>query len=554
MVKRKGKLLVIAGVLTTIGLLLASCGPAEQPAAEQPATGQPATEQPTTGQPTTGQPTGGPKGEVTVALTISGFRTMLDQTTCSSASGTPIKMLLFDSLVFIDSNAKLQPALAESWKIADDWSKVDFTIRQGVKWSNGDPVTAKDIKFTLDKFMEPTSFYNYTGDFTKYVKEVKVVDDYHVSFLLNAPFPVIFDRLNDTGGMVPKDYYEKMGAKEFAAKPVGAGPFKAIDFKQDQWLNVEAVPNHYRKTPILAKVHIVYVPEPTTQVAMLKTGEVDMIAVEAPAIPDVTSDPRLRLTRVDYYSQTSVCFHDMMNPKEGSPFLDLRVRQAVSLAVDRVTVCKKVFYDAYIPGSQFLAPYNAGYDTNLPVLPYDPVKAKQLLAEAGYPSGFDTTLTYSLASKTQNEVVSAYLREAGIRAKLVPMESGSYSTKRQVSAKDPQAAVALRGLTLHSVPTYNGITHSGAAVQSQMAGGSLQSAGLTNPRVAALIDESMKYKEGDPKLAEVAKKFNELALAELWHAPLWVVNSPWGLGPKIDSVVWKPGRNLAILFEYMTVK
>ncbi|MFH0768439.1 MAG: ABC transporter substrate-binding protein [Chloroflexota bacterium] len=555
MVKRKGKLLVIAGVLTIIGLLLASCGPAaEQPAAEQPTTGQPTTEQPTTGQPTTGQPTtGGPKGEFTVALTDMQFRNALDPLTILNASGCPIKMLLFDSLVCIDSNAKLLPALAESWKIADDWSKIDFTLRQGVKWSNGDPFTAKDVKFTIDKFTAKDSMYHYSGDFKKSIKEVVVVDDYHVTFFLSAPFPVIFDRLNDTGGMVPKDYYEKMGQQGFAAKPVGAGPFKIIDFKDGQFINVEAVVNHYRKTPYVEKVHLVFVTEAMTQLAMLKTGEVDMINANVEQIPDVQKDSRLKIYPVNYSSQQAICFHDLRYP-ETTQWTDLRVRQAASVAIDRVTICKKVFYDVYLPSSQFLAPFNLGYDPTLPVLPYDPVKAKQLLADAGYPNGFETTLTFS-GSTTQPQIVSAYLGDVGIRVKLKAVESATLSTLRSTSYSNPTSPNVLRGLTLYSVPVYNGIIHSGGACESQMGGGSLNSAGLTNPGVKALIEESMKYQQDDPRLAEVAKKFNELELKDLWHCPLWVNNTQWAAdNTKVAEVLWKPGRTGAILFELVKLK
>ncbi|MFH0768913.1 MAG: ABC transporter substrate-binding protein [Chloroflexota bacterium] len=546
MAMKKGKLLVIAGVLTTIGLLLISCGPgAEQPAAEQPTTEQLTTEQPIAEKPAVG----GPKGEVTVVETNSGVRNMCDQLTATSVSSGPIKMMLYDSLTWIDSEAKVQPALAESWKVADDWSKIDFTLRQGIKWPNGAPFTAKDVKFSFDKFMEKTTMYHYATDFQKYVKEVRVVDDYHVSVYCNEPFQVIFDRLQASAGMFPKDYYEKLGAAEFAAKPMGLGPFKVIDFKQDQFLNAEGVANHYRQTPYVEKVHLIYVPEATTQLAMLKTGEADIIALSSDQVRDVRNDPKLSIITSGASAQTTIRFHDVMTPEISSPFLDLRVRQATSLAIDRKTACDKAFTGFWEPGYQYLAFYNPGYDPNYPAIPYDPVKAKQLLADAGYPNGFDTTLTFSTASssigsKTMSELIASYLSVVGIRCKMMPVDAGTFSTLSNQTARDVRSPKALRGLSTNSVPMWGGIIHSGAAIASQLTShGSLMGAGCYNLKTEALIDESMNYNVGDPRLAEIAKKINETELADMYHCPLWFGSSQFAVGPKLvaDNSLLTPG-------------
>ncbi len=552
MVKIKGKLLIVAGVFTAIVLLLASCEPSE----EQPAAEQPTTEQLTTGQPTTEQPaTGGPRGEITVALVSSSMRPMCDITTGTSVSAANVMKLLYDTLVNIDDKALIEPALAESWKIADDWSKVDFTLRQGVKWHNGDPFTAKDVKFTVDKIREPTSFFTYRADWQMFVKEVKVIDDYHVSFILNMPFPAIFDRMNDLLGIVPKDYYEKMGAAEFAAQPVGTGPFSIIDFKQDQFLNAKAVVNHYRQTPYLEKVHLVYVPEPTTRIAMLKTGEADITSVDPTQFTAVKDDPKLYVAWNNEDSISAWCFHDLMNPQTPSPFLDVRVRQAVHIAIDRKMICEKVFNGCYSPANQIYLSYNPGYDPDLPPIPYDPVRAKQLLAEAGYANGFETTLTYSIANRTYNEALAAYLADVGIKAKQVPMESGSYTFLRNRSTADPKGPMSLHGLTLHQQAHTTGIVHPGACVQSQMAGGSSQSAGVVNPKEKELIDKMVGYTIDDPQLTEMAHQLNKMALTDLYHSPTWIVNTPWTITSRVyPDLKHTPGKYVHLNFVDIRLK
>ncbi|MFH0769495.1 MAG: ABC transporter substrate-binding protein [Chloroflexota bacterium] len=544
MVLRKRKLLVIAGVLTVIGLLLASCG------------GQPPTGGTTPGGTTPGgTTTGGPTGEITTtAATITGMRPPCDILTTTSVGSAQLRELVWDTLVHIDSTGKINPALAESWKIADDWSKVDFKLRQGLKWPNGDPFTAQDVKFSLDKYSENGTTFNYSGDFIKYVKETKVVDDYNVSVYLKMAFPVIFDRLNATCAIYPKDYYQKLGQTGFAATPMGLGPYKITDFKPDQFVNVEAQPNHYRVTPTVAKIHLVYVPEPTTQIAMLKTGEADVISIQVDFVRDVASDPNLKIVTAKECYTYSFVVHDMVAGIAGVPLLDLRVRQAASLAIDRKTICEKIFYGYSSPANQFTASYVQGYDPNLPLIPYDPVKAKQLLADAGYPNGFDTTLSYTMARRAEHEAVSAYLYASGIRAKLVPTEAASYTALRNSSARDPKAPKSLRGLTIHTVPYSVGILHAGASMQSQMAGGSLQSAGVSNPAEVALIEESMKYAVGDPKLTELGKQINELALKELWHIPLFEMSLNWGVSPKVVAGDYLINPGNPYNFHYADIK
>ncbi len=183
------------------------------------------------------------------------------------------------------------------------------------------------------------------------------------------------------------------------------------------------------------------------------------------------------------------------------------------------------------------------------------MKAKQLLAEAGYPHGFDTTLTYSMGNRTYNEAVAAYLADIGIRAKQAPMEAATYTFTRNRSTADPTGPMSLRGLTIHQQAHTTGIVHPGACVQSQMAGGSSQSAGVVNPKEKALIDEMMNYNVGDPKLTEMAKQLNALALTDLYHSPTWIVNTPWTITSRVyPDLKHTPGKYVHLNFVDIRLK
>ncbi|MFH0768789.1 MAG: ABC transporter substrate-binding protein [Chloroflexota bacterium] len=552
---RKRKLLVIAGVLTVIGLLLASCGPA----AQEPTTGGPTTGGPTTGGPTTGGPTtGGPTtttppvpkegaGILRYAMADMAFRNAMDPVGTMNINGGFQVMQIWDSLLNGDATGNYLPALATSWTIADNWSYYEFTIRQGVKFSNGDPVTAKDIKFSLDLYRAKNSLNSYAPELREYVKDTTVVDDYHVRVYLNMPYPGLIDRCPLRLGIMPMDYYNKVGFEGFCAKPIGAGPFKVVDFKQDQWLNLEAVPNHYFNTPYIKGVHIVYVKEPATRMAMLKTGEVDMKTVTPEFVLDLNADPNLRKVVSTYFSGTSLVWLDLADvyKNEPSPWKDIRMRQACSYAIDRKTMCDKIFNGAYTPMGHFLAPYNLGYDPSLdtqyPPPPYDPVKAKQLMAEAGYPNGVDVNYPCSPENRYFAEAICAYLNDVGIRAKIQMFDAGTLSRETYAVAS---SAGKLHGILTRGSPSWYGIRHVGVACTAMMGGGSASSYGVVNPAVKAAIEASFPLtSEQDLKVA--GKKINDLELSGHWSAPLWVNNTIFGIGPRVAEFTPVKGRSNA---------
>ncbi|MFH0768735.1 MAG: ABC transporter substrate-binding protein [Chloroflexota bacterium] len=547
MVMKRDKLLVIAGVLTTIGLLLASCGPAaKEPAAgEQPGGETPAAEQPVAEQPGTGTVE---KGLFRAATNIMGARQAMDPVNTHQMTFNPIKNMVYDSLVHYGGPVlSYEPAIAKSWTIASDWSKIDFYLDERAKFQNGDPVTAEDVKFTLDLYRAPKALNSYSPELRENVKDVQVVDDYHVVVLLNKPYAAFLDRCLDRLGIIPKGYSEKVGYPDgFAAKPIGAGPFKVISFKQDQFLNVEAVPDHYRHTAYVKKISYVYAPEAMTRFAMLKAGEIDFMIVEPTFVPDVNKDPNLSLRWAKYGSLNSLGYLDMAYPKEPSPWQDIRLRQAGGYAIDRKTMCEKIFNNCYEPWGQFLAPYHPGYDPTAQPLPYDPVKAKQLLAEAGYPNGIDVIFPCANSSRYIAEPVSFYLNEVGIRAKLQVYEDATYD--RKVFAPE------LHGIALLGAGLWTGMGHPGVGNYSMLGGGAYSCAGVVNPEVKAIILDSFNYAVGDPKLAELARKVSDLSLKDGYRQILWTVNTAFAIGPRVLEWEDVAGKPQPFRFEYLKLK
>ena len=310
-------------------------------------------------------------------------------------SGFPVlARTIFDSLVYVNKDVNILPGLAKSWKIAPNWKTIDFILREDVTFHNGDKFTAEDVKFSMETYLRKELKYLFTPLWSRNIEKVEVVGPYHVRLHLKGPDPGFLGRFWWSTGMMPKKYREQVGDKGFADKPVGTGPFKWVEYKQDIYWKVEAVKKHFRHTPAIKTFKMIYVPEHATRLAMLKAGEVDITNVIGPHTVEVKADPNLRLVLGQIHQPlTCLTFADLTFPKDPSPFHDIRVREAASLAIDREGITKKVLFGMSEPYGDFCSPITMGHDKTIKPDPYNPERAKKLLAEAGYPKGFETVIT-----------------------------------------------------------------------------------------------------------------------------------------------------------------
>lgn len=486
----------------------------------------------------------GPKGEITVC-THQGtmeLRKVYDPHTAIGATSTTFKSMCFDGMVTKDEKGAFLPALAESWKIAPDWSAITFTLRKGITFHNGDSFTAKDVKFSMERAMRDDLRFVFGPEMSRSVDKIEVVDDYHVTVHLKSPYPALLDRCFEYLAIVPKDYIEKVGDDGFAAKPVGTGPFKSVNFKRDVFFNVEALDHHYRKTPYVKTIKYRNVPEHSTRLAMLKTGEADFIMLISTHIPIVQKDPKLKIIWSKHtYCQTMV-FFDLAHP-EDSPFKDRRVRQAVSFAIDRKGIADAVGHGSAVPWGSFLAPYHPGFDPSRKPDPYDPEKAKKLMAEAGYAKGFDSVLTSHPTLKPRFEPILQQLRDIGIRCKFDVPEAGTWS-KTFVAAN-------FRGIGFGSGPWWVGRGHPAVALNSHITGTWAHK--LTTPAIKEAMDK-LTMATDNQTIAELAKKLDDAIFKDLIRIPLWSNQVAFAVRPRIIEYPGVPGVVFPMNFEYLKLK
>src|SRR5436309_5234976 len=328
---------------------------------------------------------GPPEGQLTVAFDASIAHTFLDPAE-TPGIGTPFVFLyaLHDALMKPMPGDDMAPSLATSWKESPDGLTYEFKLREGLKFHNGDPFTAEDVKF---------SFHRYRGTAAKLlherVKAVEIVDSHRVRFVLQAPWPdfLTFYATPATGAawIVPKKYIEKVGEDGFKRQPVGLGPYRFVRMSPGVELALEANEQYWRKKPSIKRVVIKGVPDRTTRLAMLKTGEADigylMVGLEAATIK---ADPKLRLVHVIPSATWWLEFPEQWKPK--SPWHDRRVRLAANLAVDRqgINDVERLGFSR-LTGS--IIPSVMEFALRIEPYPYDPAHAKRLLAYAGNSNG-----------------------------------------------------------------------------------------------------------------------------------------------------------------------
>ncbi len=486
-----------------------------------------------------------PKGEVTVVVQEAFSMTGGDPHTAIGAGAMNITNLIHESLVIKRPDGKMAPALAKSWQFSKDGLSVKFNLNERAKFHDGTPVTANDVKFSIERAMKPELKYVKAASMKDNLDRVEVTGDKQVTVYFKAPYPALLEWCAQHLSVIPKAYVEKVGDAEFARHPIGAGPFKWVDGQQDVFVDAEAVEDHYRKVPSVKTVHVKFIQEGSTIMAMLKSGEADIVQIPRENIPDVKKDPKLRIIWAKYVYAPTLAFFDLAFPDTPTPFSNMKVRQAASYAINRKAICEKVLNGSAEPWGDLFAPYHPGVDLNAKPDPYDPQKAKALLKEAGYPNGFDTTITFGhIGDNGESEAIAADLARIGIRAKLVDMEDATYM--RNFREKK------IRGVIRAPNPFWSGMLQPGVAVESTISSANFNSY-VTSPKVEAAWKKL--YAMSDEKAMAAQARI----VSKLWHEAglryiLWAVHQPFGISQKVKSYTPIAGRMQIVNLEYLELK
>ena len=458
-------------------------------------------------------------GQLTWAVHISLAPTWFDPAETPGIV-TPFMILyaLHDAVAKPMPGKTLAPSLAESWTVSPDGLTYDFTLRSGVKFHNGETVTAEDVKF---------SFERYKGAANKALKDkvrtVQIVDPLRVRFVLKEPWPDFMtfyaSPATGAGWIVPKKYVEKVGDDGFKKAPVGAGPYRFVSFTPGVELVMEAFDQFWRKPPSVKRLVFKSVPEESTRLAMLKRGEADIVySIRGALAEELQRTPGLTLKPTILHGTQWLNFVEQWDPK--SPWADKRVRMAANYAIDRQAINRAETL-GFSRISASVVPHSFEFAWQPPLWPYDPAKAKKLLAEAGYPNGFNAG-EYSVDSAYASvvEAMANYLGVVGIIAKVRPLERAAFFT--QFKEKK------LRNL----VQSGSGAAGNAATrIEAFVAADGMYSYG-SYPDIEGLFREQAA--ELDPKRREaILIKLQQLMHDKVMFAPLWELGFLNGHSPRV---------------------
>ena len=479
-------------------------------------------------------------GQLTIAVHISLAPTWFDPAETAGVI-TPFLMLyaLHDALVKPMPGNAWTPSLAESWTQSKDGLIYEFVLRKGVRFHNGDLLTAEDVKFSFDRYKGAAA-----GTLKAHVATVEIVDAHRVRFRLKQPWPdfMTFYATPASGAawIVPKAYLERVGDDGFKKAPVGAGPYRFVSFSPGIELVLEAYDGYWRKAPAVKRLVFKSIPDDSTRLAMLKRAEADVAySLRGPLGEEVRRTPGLAL-KVTYPTFTQwLTFTQQWDPK--SPWADQRVRLAANLAIDRKTL-SQAEYLGFGKAASSIIPREYEFYWAPPEYPHDPARAKQLLTEAGYPKGFDAgEVATDVVFAPEAEAVINGLRSVRIRARLRPMERAVFYKAHQ----DKQFKHLIR---VGSGTAGNAATRIEAFVLSS----GIRSYG-GYPDIDALFRDQAA--EPDRKRREtLLHRIQQLMHERAMFAPIVEPPLLTGVGPRLAEVPTIPGHPYLSLYEDLRLR
>jgi len=482
-----------------------------------------------------------PEGQVTWAVHISLTPTWFDPAEMPGII-TPYMIFyaLHDAMVKPMPGAPMAPSLAESWSVSKDGLTYEFVLRKNIRFHNGDPVTAEDVKF---------SFERYRGAANKTLKErvaaVETPDALHVRFRLKQPWPdfmTFYSSATGAGWIVPKKYVEKVGDDGFKKAPVGAGPYRFVSFTPGVELVLEAFDQYWRKPPAVKRLVFKVIQDESTRLAALKRGEVDIAySIRGALAQELERTPGLSLKPAVIQAPFWLYFADQWDPK--SPWHDSRVRLAVNYAINRNAINQAETL-GYSKITWSIIPINFEFFWQPPAYPYDPAKAKQLLAEAGYPNGLDGGDYYCDGSYSNvAEAVGNDLQQVGIRVRLVPLERGAFF-KGYAEKKFKNIIQGASGA----------FGNAAIRIEAFVASGGIYAYG-SYPDIDGLFQEQASELDRSRREATL-DKIQQLMHDKVMFAPIWQLAFLNGVGPRIaeSGLGLIPGHAYSAPYEDVTLK
>ena len=469
-----------------------------------------------------------------------------------------IPLNCFDRLVetdTVDGQAQIVPGLAETWDVSDDGLTYTFHLREDVEFHNGDPFTADDVVFTVNRMMNPATAAKNTDIYDKLlgamavmngeaetVEGVKALDDYTVEFKLEEPYaPFLSGCLSTPAGSI-FNRESTEGVSDFGVNPgvcFGTGPFQVTDWSLGSRVVLEANPNYFRGAPAIDGITFDIVPDPDAQRMKFEKGEVDVFDFDyAPSQLDwfVSNGYKDQIVAGRRAGTDFFMFNTAIEPLN-----DAKVRQALQMAVDRNAMLAALYNGEGTVLSGFIPVGIQGYNPDAPEIPYDPEGAKALLAEAGYPDGFDMEIAVSATSEEALNactVIASFFEAVGVRAQIKQYDSASYFDIRRDGALPSYSGIWSADYNDPDNFLYTFFSRKNTKGRSVNYG---------NEEIMDLLDQARTMVDQDARMAVYQKIDDAVVHQDAVTLPLYQRNHQFCLSPRVEGfkVAWNAWSDMS---------
>lgn len=467
----------------------------------------------------------------TVVMAIGKEIGSLDALVVATGDSQRYGWQVFDTLYAFDKKGNMVPSLAESYSLSQDQLEYKFKLRSGVKFHNGDVMTSADVKYSMERVLDPATKSTRRPNFAPVVAGVDAPDEHTVVFRLKEPDGAFLNKLAGYLFVVPKKYTESLPNPEaFGRQPIGTGPFKFVEQKIGQHVILERFDDYFGAKPRIKRLVFKLVPEPISRVNALLTGEVDISdLLPASEIARLRETAGIDVMPTPIGSPLAVRLYSN-DPQ--SPLSKRDVRLALNYAIDANAIIKNVLHGAGKPLSSYISSfYPYGADPALKPYGYNPAKARELLKKAGYPNGFELGL-YSASDmpKEVAETVAAYWSVIGVKAKVQRLDYAAWSRLNNTHKSGPATIMQFSNAIYDPIhPVYGAAAKNGTWSD------------YYNPEVEALIEKSagVADREGRDKIfKQIGHRLNEDAHAVLISELYYVFG-------KNADIQWEPQVGIA---------
>ncbi|MBI4245550.1 MAG: ABC transporter substrate-binding protein [Candidatus Rokubacteria bacterium] len=485
---------------------------------------------------------GKPEGTVVI-----GMRAEL--TTLNQAAGSIPEITvgenIFETLVYRNFDGSVRPHLAERWTLSPDGLTYTFHLRKGVKFHNGEPFNAQAVKYSIEWIRDPSVFSQFKGYWTT-VKTIEIVDDSTIKIQFTQPYPILISLLPWHLPILPPKYVSENRAT-WGRKPVGTGPYRFVEWIPNERIVMDANLDYWQGPPPFQRLIFRPIPDETARTAALLSGAVHVVGpLSLDQTPMVSATPGVHVVWTDSLQRERVAIrHDV------KPFDDVRVRQAVAHAIDKPAIIKNILGGNATDIHGPLVGLEWGFDAGLKeAYPYNPGRAKALLAQAGHAKGIETEFEYAPGITAKNtetaEAIVNYLAAVGIKAKLRALDYGKYISKSKNRELAPlSTSFWTGGGNFHGWQTF--------AILLDCE----KSSALWNPKprywcnaeIDKLIASGVQALHGrdETKARQLFAQAQKAAADHVYQAWLWQFREPWGVSNRLK---FKPKGNNDVIMSW----